>query len=156
MRQDVAEDNESDRQRRGKWNRALLAADDAIIYAYMRMQRSEAFEVGGLPRVFKALGDETRLRIVALLAHGELCVCHLEQALGISQPNASQHLSVLRAAGVVAHRRVGTWVHYRLAPQADADCQAILRALVRAFGRRDLLRRDVARLTKAKRPGPCR
>ena len=64
------------------------------------MQRIQArrVEVRQLTRLLKALGDETRLRMVALLAHGELCVCHLESALELSQPTASRHLAVLRAA----------------------------------------------------------
>jgi DNA-binding transcriptional ArsR family regulator len=86
---------------------------------YFRMV-SVALDVRSFSRLFKALGDETRLRIVALLAHGELCVCHLEDALRISQPKVSRHLAILRAAGVVDHRREGTWVYYRLAPQAEA------------------------------------
>jgi len=106
-------------------------------------------------RLFKALGDETRLRIVALLSHGELCVCHLHEALGLSQPNISRQLSVLRAAGIVADRREGKWVHYRLRPQADRDCERQLRALVRAFAKRGVLRGDVARLVKIRGPGAC-
>ena len=120
------------------------------------MQANKAVEVRPLSKLMRALGDETRLRIVALLAHGELCVCHLESALGISQPNASQHLSVLRAAGVVEHRRVGTWVYYKLAPQADADCKAVLRALVNGFGKREVLRRDVERLLRVRGPATCK
>ncbi|HZO08390.1 MAG TPA: metalloregulator ArsR/SmtB family transcription factor, partial [Myxococcota bacterium] len=67
-------------------------------------------DVRPVTRLFRALGDETRLRIVALLAHGELCVCHLHEALGLSQPNVSRHLAVLRGAGVVGDRRDGKWV----------------------------------------------
>src|ERR1044071_8405903 len=103
------------------------------------LSSTNALDVRPLTRLFRALGDETRLRIVALLSHGELCVCHLESALGISQPNASQHLSVLRAVGVVEHRRIGTWVHYKLAPQVDVDCKVVLRALVKEFGKREVL-----------------
>src|SRR5215813_1489351 len=113
-------------------------------------------DVRPMSRLFKALGDETRLRIVALLSHGELCVCHLEQALGISQPNASRHLAVLRAAAVVEHRRKGNWVYYRLAAQADAECRRQLRAIVRCFARQDVLRQDVARLLRSRGPTACK
>jgi ArsR family transcriptional regulator len=58
--------------------------------------------------LLKALADDTRLRIVALLSRGELCVCHIASALDITQPNASQHLTVLRNAGVVDSRRKAT------------------------------------------------
>jgi ArsR family transcriptional regulator, arsenate/arsenite/antimonite-responsive transcriptional repressor len=115
-----------------------------------------SLEVGPVSRMLKALGDETRLRIVALLAHGELCVCHVEQALSLSQPNASRQLAILKAAGVVAHRRSGSWIHYRLAEQPDAQRRALLRALLGGFKHRAILRRDVERLLEAKGPGSCK
>ena len=108
-----------------------------------------------LSRLFKALGDETRVRIVGLLSHGELCVCHIEDALGISQPNASRQLSVLRAAGVVDSRREGSWVYYRLASQADELCKRQLTELARGFAKHEVLKRDVERLLRAKGPGAC-
>ncbi len=113
-------------------------------------------EVRPISRLFKALGDETRLRIVALLAHGELCVCHIESALGLSQPGASRQLGVLRSAGVVEPRRDGSWVYYRLAPQEDADCRRLLRSVTSGFAKQALLRRDVERLLAVKGPGSCK
>ena len=113
-------------------------------------------EVEPLSRLFRALGDDVRLRIVALLAHGELCVCHIEEALSLTQPNASRHLGILRAAGIVAHDRRDKWVYYRLAPQDDADCRRHLKALVASFAKRDVLRADVARLLRARGPGSCK
>ena len=98
---------------------------------------------------FRALGDETRLRLVALLAHGELCVCHLQEALGLTQPLISRHLAVLRAAGVVADRREGSWVHYRLLPQDDPERARVLRTLVAAFEERAGLRRGLAQVRRA-------
>jgi ArsR family transcriptional regulator, arsenate/arsenite/antimonite-responsive transcriptional repressor len=109
-----------------------------------------------MTRLFKALGDDVRLRIVALLAHGELCVCHIEEALQLTQPNASRHLGILRAAGVVAHERRDKWVYYSLAPQADEDCRRQLKALVSSFAKRDTLRKDIERLMKARGPGSCK
>ena len=116
---------------------------------------SEPLDVRSFSRLFKALGDETRLRIVALLAHGELCVCHLEEALRLSQPKVSRHLATLRAAGVVADRRDGTWVYYRLLRQPDADCERQLRGLVKTFAERSVLRRDLKRLMKVRGPESC-
>lgn len=113
-------------------------------------------EVRPFSRLFKALADETRLRIVALLSHGELCVCHLEEALRLSQPKVSRHLATLRAAGVVLDRREGTWVYYRLLRQADADCERQLRGLVRAFAKRSALRRGLKRLVKVRGPESCK
>jgi ArsR family transcriptional regulator, arsenate/arsenite/antimonite-responsive transcriptional repressor len=64
--------------------------------------------------IFKALSDETRLRIVKLLEQGELCVCEIVAALGIVQPRASFHLGVLRGAKLIKDRKQGKWIHYRL------------------------------------------
>ena len=116
---------------------------------------AERLEVRSASRLFKALGEETRLRIVALLSHGELCVCHLQEALGLSQPHVSRHLAVLRAAGVVEDRRERKWVYYRLARQPSADCERHLRGVVRAYAKREVLRRDVRRLVKTRGPGAC-
>ena len=115
-----------------------------------------ALDVRAFSRLFKALADETRLRIVALLAHGELCVCHLEEALGLSQPKVSRHLATLRAAGVVEDRREGTWVYYRLLPQPDSDCERQLRGLVTTFAKRSVLRKDLERLIKVRGPESCK
>ena len=68
----------------------------------------------GLLSVFKALSDETRLRIVKLLENGELCVCHIVAAIDMSQPKISFHLKILKEAGLVKDRREGKWMHYRL------------------------------------------
>ncbi len=111
--------------------------------------------VGPLSRLCKALGDETRVRILALLAHGELCVCHVEAALGLSQPAASRHLAVLRTAGVVEARRQGSWVYYRLARQQDDRTRRVLQALSRSFAREETRRRDYERLVRATGPGAC-
>ena len=109
-----------------------------------------------LSRVFRALGDETRLRIVALLAHGELCVCHVEQALGLSQPNASRQLGVLKNAGVVDSRREGTWVYYRIADQDHATVHGVLALLTESLSTRRALKSDLVRLRKSCGPAACR
>jgi ArsR family transcriptional regulator, arsenate/arsenite/antimonite-responsive transcriptional repressor len=70
--------------------------------------------VDELLSLFKALSDETRLRIVKLLENGELCVCHLVAAVDMSQPKVSFHLKALKEAGLVKDRRQGKWMNYRL------------------------------------------
>ncbi len=64
--------------------------------------------------IFKALSDETRLRILKLLEHGELCVCDIVAALDMIQPNVSFHLGVLKEAGLIKDRKQGKWTHYRI------------------------------------------
>src|SRR5438067_8621963 len=115
-----------------------------------------ALEVRPVSLLFRALGDDTRVRIVALLSHGELCVCHVQEALGLTQPNASRQLGILKNAGIVESRREGTWTYYRLAAQADSHCGQQLEALVRSFAAQAVLRKDVQRLLKVRGPAACR
>ena len=72
--------------------------------------------------LFKALSDETRLKIIILLHKRELCVCQIEAALGITQTKASRHLSILRRAGLLKARREGLWMYYTLEePRSDLE-----------------------------------
>ena len=64
--------------------------------------------------IFKALSEETRLRVLRLLQHGELCVCDIVAALDMIQPKVSFHLAVLKDAGFIKDRKQGKWVHYRI------------------------------------------
>jgi ArsR family transcriptional regulator len=67
-----------------------------------------------LVTIFKALSDETRLRIIKLLEDGELCVCDITAALDMVQPKVSFHLSTLKEAGLIKDRKSGKWIHYSL------------------------------------------
>ena len=67
-----------------------------------------------LTTIFKALSDETRLRIIKLLERGELCVCDITAALDMVQPKVSFHLSTLKEAGLIKDRKQGKWIHYSL------------------------------------------
>lgn len=117
---------------------------------------TEDHGVRSLTKLFRALGDETRVRIVALLAHGELCVCHIENALDLSQPNVSRHLGILRMAGVVDARRDGTWVYYKLAEQEHAAVRELLAAVTKSFGAERAIRVDHAKLRKSCGPDACK
>src|SRR5512143_4045731 len=64
--------------------------------------------------LFKAMADETRLRILKLLEEGELCVCDITAGLEMTQPNVSFHLGILKEAGLVKDRREGRWMYYDL------------------------------------------
>jgi ArsR family transcriptional regulator, arsenate/arsenite/antimonite-responsive transcriptional repressor len=85
------------------------------------------------PALFKCLADDTRARLVLLIAREqELCVCELTCALGESQPKVSRHLAQLRSAGLLADRRQGQWVYYRLHPELPDWVQALLRTTLEA------------------------
>lgn len=79
--------------------------------------------------IFKALSDETRLRILALLSDGELCVCDLMAALELPQSTVSRHLAYLRNAGLVDDERRGVWMFYRIKP-TSAMGNDLLRLLI--------------------------
>lgn len=76
-------------------------------------------EAAELERLFKALADRHRVRIVNMLADAEepVCVCHLEPTLGLSQPTVSYHLKQLLDAGFLERERRGRFIHYRLADE---------------------------------------
>jgi ArsR family transcriptional regulator len=99
--------------------------------------------------VFRALADQTRLRILGLLLTGEVCVCHIHDSLRISQPKASRHLAYLRQAGLVATRREGLWVHYRMATLPDAVLEVIRSTVAHALTHLDIVRKDVERLQRS-------
>jgi ArsR family transcriptional regulator len=101
-----------------------------------------------LEQLFRALADETRLRILGLLLTGEVCVCHIHESLRISQPKASRHLAYLRRAGLVATRRDGLWVHYRLAESPSSLVTTVRQAVAHALGHVDGIHRDAERLQK--------
>ncbi|KIY40689.1 MULTISPECIES: metalloregulator ArsR/SmtB family transcription factor [Pseudomonas] len=82
---------------------------------------------------FKCLGDETRARIMLMLAaEGELCVCELIWALDDSQPKVSRHLAQLRTCGLLEDRRQGQWIYYRLHPELPQWAVDVLQATFEA------------------------
>ena len=77
--------------------------------------------------LFKALADQTRLRLINLIGDEEICVCFFVEVLKTNQPKISRHLAYLKRAGVVAARREGKWMHYRLIEPADPHAARIFR-----------------------------
>lgn len=87
----------------------------------------KALPMKEFPEIFKALADETRLRILYLLinSNSELCVCELTDALEIPQYNISRHLKILKNAGLIKERKEGRWVHFGLSKGNDDFTEAI-------------------------------
>lgn len=106
--------------------------------------------------IFRALSDQTRLRILNLLRGGELCVCHLVSVLGVPQPTASRHLSYLRKAGLVVARREGLWSYYRLSPARGKSRKMLFECLVQCFREDAVFAEDGERLRLRIRPGRLR
>jgi ArsR family transcriptional regulator len=103
--------------------------------------------------LFKALADETRLRILGLLLTGEVCVCDIHQSLKIPQSKTSRHLAYLRRTGLVETRRSGLWIHYRLGRPSDPVLAALVDSVRHGLSHLDTVRKDAERLQK--RTGCC-
>ena len=102
-----------------------------------------------LPRLFAALADPTRLRLLHLMEGREVCVCYFVEILGQSQPKISRHLAYLRKAGIVSARREGKWMHYRIEQPRDAGAAAILEAALKSLKSDPRMSQDRARLDRA-------
>lgn len=107
----------------------------------------QAVTIDALEDTYKALADRTRLRILMLVAEGEVCVCDIHDTLQLPQPTVSRHLAYLRRSGLVAARRSGTWMHYRLA-DVDPVRRAIVNAAAHAMSHVAGVERDRRRFEK--------
>jgi len=88
-----------------------------------------AAQAADLAKVFKAVGDPVRLRLLSLIAShdgGEACVCDLTDAFDLTGPTISHHLKVLRESGLITGERRGTWIYYRVQPETLARLSAVL------------------------------
>ena len=106
-----------------------VTAGAACVQSALVGEPIDEASAAGLAQVFKALGDPVRLRLVSLIGArqgGEACVCDLTGAFDLTQPTISHHLKVLREAGIIDSERRGTWVYYRLVPDALERTAALL------------------------------
>jgi len=102
-----------------------------------------------LVNLFQALADRTRLRLLNLMSGGEVCVCYFVELLDEPQPKISRHLAYLRRAGLVAARREGKWMHYRLTTPADSQQARVLDCALAAASEDRQLQRDRERFERA-------
>jgi ArsR family transcriptional regulator len=102
-----------------------------------------------MEKLFRVLADRTRLRLLSLMTGQEICVCYLVEVLRMSQPKISRHLAYLRGSGIVAARREGRWMHYRVVPPSDPAAARILEEVQRRLAEDGAIQQDRARLVKA-------
>jgi ArsR family transcriptional regulator len=100
-------------------------------------------------KLFAALADPTRLRLLNLMDGREVCVCYFVEVLKQGQPKISRHLAYLRRAGIVEARREGKWMHYRIERPSDVGTAAILDATFESFKANREMQSDKARLGQA-------
>ncbi len=98
--------------------------------------------------LFKALADKTRLRLINLIGDDEVCVCFFVEVLKTNQPKISRHLAYLRRAGVVAARREGKWMHYRIIAPPDAHAARVFNEVRAWLAEECDMQQDRARLVK--------
>jgi ArsR family transcriptional regulator, arsenate/arsenite/antimonite-responsive transcriptional repressor len=108
-------------------------------------REAKEFEIESL---FSALADRTRLRLLSLMADGEVCVCFFVEVLKVSQPKISRHLAYLRNAGVVEARRDGKWMHYSIVEPPDAHAARIFNEVRAWLAEEEEMKRDRQRLEK--------
>lgn len=102
-----------------------------------------------LEELFQALGDRTRVRLLNLMADGEVCVCFFVEVLDEPQPKISRHLAYLRSAGLVSTSRDGKWVSYAIAPPPHPTVRAAFEAVLAAIREDRELQRDRSSLARA-------
>jgi ArsR family transcriptional regulator len=96
------------------------------------METATRLDLDRAARLFQALSDPTRLRLLATLRQGERCVCDLMDATDAAQSRVSFHLKVLREAGLIRARRDGRWMHYRLDTEVMAELDGMVGSLAPA------------------------
>jgi ArsR family transcriptional regulator, arsenate/arsenite/antimonite-responsive transcriptional repressor len=113
------------------------------------------FSLKSTARITKALADPQRLRILMMLQGGEHCVCQIVEVLGLAPSTVSKHLSLLDAAGLVASRKEGRWIYYRLADGPAAEPFRLILAWLHDRLKTDsTVRQDARTLTGAARRDP--
>jgi ArsR family transcriptional regulator len=102
-----------------------------------------------LVKLFAALADPTRLRLLNLMNGREVCVCYFVEILEQGQPKISRHLAYLRRAGIVDARREGKWMHYRIERPDDARAASILDVTLKSLQMDRNMKADLERLGQA-------
>ncbi|HEX3469578.1 MAG TPA: metalloregulator ArsR/SmtB family transcription factor [Silvibacterium sp.] len=110
------------------------------------MSRQKPFD---LVRLFAALSDPTRLRLLNLMRGREVCVCYFVEILQQSQPKISRHLAYLRNAGIVSARRDGKWMHYSIQDPEDPAAASILDTVLISLKQDKRMQADLLRLDRA-------
>lgn len=103
-----------------------------------------------LIEIFKALGDENRIRILNLLIRQELCVCEIETVLDMTQSNASRHLNKLKTSGIITSEKKSQWVYYKIDNKFIEENNLLYEFIKNKTVENTQLQRDVERLNKYK------
>ena len=110
-----------------------------------------------ITKILKALADESRIRIVALLKERNgLCVCEITEIIGLSQPTISSHLKKLQDAEIITYFKDGLWVNYNLDENMEKEIEQLLEAIVQILVEDERIKSDVSRSLKISREMICK
>ncbi len=99
-----------------------------------------------ITKLTKALSDDTRIRIVHLLSRkGKLCVCEINEIIGLSQPTISSHLKILENANVLVFRKEGLWVEYMLNPDMEKYQKDMIETISKSIAEDKIIQMDIER-----------
>ena len=127
----------------------MYSSLDIYVKTHMIVDVSDSPKTYDLALLFAALADRTRLRLLNLMNGKEVCVCYFVEILGQSQPKISRHLAYLRRAGIVAARREGKWMHYRIVAPKHVGAALILSDTLSVLSEDRAMQADHTRLNKA-------
>jgi len=109
-----------------------------------------------LVKVFKAVADINRLRIFKMLQHKKMCVCEISEALGITRPSVSRHLSLMKDAGLVTDQRNGPWIDYQLSEDKINQYAPVIKYYLREWINDDpKIKEDLKKIKYIKREEIC-
>ena len=106
-------------------------------------------------QIFKALSEESRLRILSVLFVGELCVCDIEDVLQLTQSNVSRHLTILKNAGIIKSYKNAQWIYYSIDDEFKSDSEELYRFLEQRINKLSTYDADIERLSKCKEKDLC-
>lgn len=108
-----------------------------------------------MDQIFKALSEESRLRILSMLFQMELCVCDIEDVLQLTQSNVSRHLTILRNAGIIKSYKNAQWIYYSINDEFKMDNEELYRYLELRINKLSTYKQDLERLSKCKEKDLC-
>jgi len=105
--------------------------------------------------ILKALADDTRLRILSQILKGEMCVCEIEECLGLTQSNASRHLTVLKKAGILDSYKTAQWTYYKMSDKFVSENKELYDYLIKKISELPCYESDCDRFNKCKMQSLC-
>ncbi len=106
-------------------------------------------------QIFKALSEDSRLRILSVLFQSELCVCDIEDALLLTQSNVSRHLTILKNAGIIKSYKNAQWIYYSISDEFKLDHQELYKYIELRINKLPTYKMDIERLHKSKEKDLC-